>query len=66
MIKNMDFQSGDMGNKVVLDDMPKFEFDQETLAESLVRTLPDIGLMILLIIVFFAGAYISFLKYDVR
>jgi hypothetical protein len=55
-----------MGNKVVLDDMPKFEFDQETLAESLVRTLPDIGLMILLIIVFFAGAYISFLKYDVR
>jgi len=66
MMKNMDLRSGDMGNKVVLDDMPKYEFDQETLADSLARTLPDIGLMVVLIIVFFAGAYVSFLKYDVR
>lgn len=66
MMRNMDIKSGDMGNKVVLDDMPKYEFDQETLADSLARTLPDIGLMFVLIIVFFAGAYVSFLKYDVR
>jgi hypothetical protein len=35
-------------------------------SESLARILPDIGLMVVLIIVFFAGAYVSFLKYDVR
>jgi hypothetical protein len=36
------------------------------LGRSLARAFPDIGLMLFLIIVFFAGAYVSFLKYDVR
>ena len=47
-------------------DMPQHKFDPEPLNQSLARALPDIGLMVVLIIVFFAGAYISFLKYDVR
>jgi hypothetical protein len=41
-------------------------FDSETIGKSFARTLPDFGLMLFLIIVFFAGAYVSFLKYDVR
>jgi ABC-type transport system involved in multi-copper enzyme maturation permease subunit len=57
--------SGEQG-KVNLADMPQYKYEPEALGKSLARTLPDIGLMAVLIIVFFAGAYASFLKYDVR
>ena len=65
MMKSINFQTGEAG-KVVLDDMPQHSFDSEPLAKSASRGLPDIGLMAALIVVFFAGAYVSFLKYDVR
>ncbi len=65
MMKSINFQTGEAG-KVVLTDMPQHSFDPEPLAKSAARTLPDIGLMAVLIVVFFAGAYVSFLKYDVR
>ena len=52
--------------KLDLSDMPIHSYAGESLAKSLVRTIPDIILMIVMIIVFFAGAYVSFLKYDVR
>jgi len=65
MLKNLNFQTHKTG-KVVLDDMPQHKFEPEILSKSLARTLPDFGTMIVLIIVFFAGAYVSFLKYDVR
>ena len=53
-------------SKVKLDDMPRHSFDPESLRASLYRALPDFGLMFAMIIVFFVGAYISFLRYDVR
>jgi len=65
MMRSINFQTGETG-KVVLDDMPQHKFVSETLGKSFARTLPDFGLMIFLILVFFAGAYVSFLKYDVR
>jgi ABC-type transport system involved in multi-copper enzyme maturation permease subunit len=65
MMQNLNFQTGETG-KVVLDDMPQHKFEPEGLGKSLARTLPDFGMMLFLIIVFFAGAYVSFLKYDVR
>lgn len=65
MMKSINFQTGEAG-KVVLTDMPQHAFEPEPLAKSAARTLPDIGLMAVLIVVFFAGAYASFLKYDVR
>jgi ABC-type transport system involved in multi-copper enzyme maturation permease subunit len=65
MMRNLNFQTGETA-KVVLDDMPQHKFEPESLSRSLARTLPDFGLMLFLIIVFFAGAYVSFLKYDVR
>jgi ABC-type transport system involved in multi-copper enzyme maturation permease subunit len=65
MMQNLNFQTGETG-KVVLDDMPQHSFEPEGLGKSLARALPDFGLMLFLIIVFFAGAYVSFLKYDVR
>jgi ABC-type transport system involved in multi-copper enzyme maturation permease subunit len=59
-------QTGEIGSKPILDDMPQHKFEPESLAKSLGRILPDIGLMLFLIIFFFVGAYISFIKYDVR
>ncbi len=65
MMQSINFTTGENA-KVVLDDMPQHKFEPETLGKSFFRTLPDFGLMIFLIILFFAGAYVSFLKYDVR
>jgi len=65
MMQNINFETGEQG-KVVLDDMPQHQFESEGLGKSLARAFPDFGLMLFLIIVFFAGAYVSFLKYDVR
>jgi len=66
MMSNLDFSGQGLTAKVVLDDMPLHSFTSESLSKSLARTIPDIVLMLVLIIVFFAGAYVSFLKYDVR
>ncbi|MGD2294770.1 MAG: ABC transporter permease subunit [Candidatus Aminicenantes bacterium] len=49
-----------------LDDMPQHEFIPEKLSDSILRMLPDLALMLFLIILFFVGAFVSFLKYDVR
>lgn len=65
MMQGINFQTGEQA-KVVLDDMPQHKFEPESLGKSFMRTLPDFGLMVFLIIFFFAGAYVSFLKYDVR
>ncbi|MGA2588259.1 MAG: DUF3526 domain-containing protein, partial [Candidatus Aminicenantales bacterium] len=66
MMKSIDFSGTGQTVKVVLDDMPMHKFDSESLGKSFSRTLPDFGLMLFLIIIFFAGSYVSFLKYDVR
>ncbi|MCX6565487.1 MAG: ABC transporter permease subunit [Candidatus Aminicenantes bacterium] len=66
MMSNIDFTGGGATAKVVLDDMPLHSFENESLSKSLARTIPDVVLMAVLIIVFFVGAYVSFLKYDVR
>ena len=66
MMSSINFETGGTTGKVVLDDMPLHSFASESLSKSLARTIPDIVLMAVLIIVFFVGAYISFLKYDVR
>ena len=52
--------------QIKLDDMPQHEFIPEKLGDSFKRMLPDLVLMVFLIILFFVGAYVSFLKYDVR
>jgi ABC-type transport system involved in multi-copper enzyme maturation permease subunit len=63
---NVNKQTLEMGGKPILDDMPQHKFEPESLAISLSRILLDFGLMLFLIIFFFVGAYISFIKYDVR
>jgi ABC-2 type transport system permease protein len=49
-----------------LSDMPRHSFTPETLGQSVRRALPDFVVLTLLVVVFFAGAYVSFLRYDVR
>jgi ABC-type transport system involved in multi-copper enzyme maturation permease subunit len=66
MMRNIDFTGTGQPAKVVLDDMPVHKFEAESLNKSFGRTIPDFGLMVVLIIVFFVGAYVSFLKSDVR
>jgi ABC-type transport system involved in multi-copper enzyme maturation permease subunit len=65
MMRNLNLSGGEQP-KPELSDMPQFEFIPERLSESLVRMLPDLALMVFLIILFFVGSYVSFLKYDVR
>ncbi len=66
MMESINFQTGETTGKVSLSEMPQHKFEPESLGKSLARTMPDFGLMLGLILVFFAGAYISFLRYDVR
>ncbi len=58
--------SGGQQPKPELDDMPQHEYATETFGDSFSRMLPDLVLMVLLIILFFVGAFVSFSKYDVR
>jgi len=52
--------------KPVLDDMPQHEFVPMSLGSSFSLALPDLVVMVLMIIVLFAGAFVSFLRYDIR
>jgi len=47
-------------------DMPQFEFKPESIQDSFARAIPDFTILILMIIIFFIGTFVSFLKYDVR
>jgi ABC-type transport system involved in multi-copper enzyme maturation permease subunit len=65
LAQGINFQTGEQ-MKIKIDDMPQFSIAPESLGKSLARTLPDYALMLVMIIVFFVGAYVSFLRYDVR
>jgi ABC-type transport system involved in multi-copper enzyme maturation permease subunit len=47
-------------------ELPVYEFRQEPLAESLGSIAVDFGILSLISVLFFLGAFISFLRYDVR
>ena len=51
---------------VDISDLPAFQYAKERLSDILERVAVDLVLMALLTVLFFAGAYVSFLKYDVR
>jgi len=65
LAEGINMQTGEMG-KIKIDDMPQHVYQPEWLNRSLVRTIPDFVLLIVMIIGFFVGAYVSFLRYDVR
>ncbi len=63
--ESINFQTGEQ-SKINIDDMPQHVYEQQWLSRSFVRTVPDFALLTVMIIVFFVGAYVSFLRYDVR
>ena len=49
-----------------LSDRPRFSYKEEPLKERLAAVLPYWGVLLLLNVVFFAGAFVGFIRYDVR
>ncbi|NND72383.1 MAG: ABC transporter permease [Rhodothermales bacterium] len=47
-------------------ELPVFEFDAPTAATLVSKSLLDLGLLTIFNIVFFVGAFVAFLRYDVR
>jgi ABC-type transport system involved in multi-copper enzyme maturation permease subunit len=62
---SINFQGGQQA-QIKIDDMPQHVYEPEWLSRSLVRAIPDFALLLVMIIIFFVGAYVSFLRYDVR
>lgn len=52
--------------RVDFDSVPKFQEQDFSLGKSLQLAIWDIGLLVLFNLVFFAAAFVSFLRYDVR
>jgi ABC-type transport system involved in multi-copper enzyme maturation permease subunit len=63
--ESYNLQTGEQ-RTISIDDMPQHVYEPEWLSRSFVRTIPDFALLTVMIIVFFVGAYVSFLHYDVR
>jgi ABC-type transport system involved in multi-copper enzyme maturation permease subunit len=63
--QSINFQTGET-TQIKIDDMPQHVYEPQWLSRSLARTIPDFALLAVMIIVFFVGAYVSFLRYDVR
>ena len=61
-----DPKGANLAEKQAFEDVPPFEFHGELLSVSVSHALPDMGLLVLWAIVFFAIAYFRFLSYDVR
>jgi hypothetical protein len=53
-------------NPVDFATVPKFQERDQALGQSLKLAIWDIGLLVLFNLVFFAAAFVSFLRYDVR
>ena len=56
------YSEGTAGRK----DLPFFTYKSRGLGEVLGRSVIDIGVLVLYTLIFFLGAYFSFLRYDVR
>ncbi|MFC1726222.1 ABC transporter permease subunit [candidate division KSB1 bacterium] len=52
--------------KLDLSDIPRFEYKEESVTESLSNIVLDFGILIFYSILFFVLSYLSFMKYDVR
>ena len=66
MMQTINLQTGQQEGDTDLSTMPQHQFQPESLSDSISGALPDFIIMIGFIIVFFVGAYVSFIRYDVR
>jgi ABC-2 type transport system permease protein len=63
---NSDGSPQDKPKPINPSELPVFEFKPISLGVSIAASVVDIGLLILFNLVFFAGAYAAFLRYDLR
>ena len=54
------------GKKIDVGEMPRFQSPQYTLGEALTASLLDLGLLAIFNILAFVGAFIAFLRFDMR
>jgi len=47
-------------------ELPQFHYEPPTAEEAISSSLPDLGILLVFNLVFFAGAFVAFLRYDVR
>jgi len=55
-----------MNSFIDLSDRPRFSYKEEPLKDRLAAVLPYWGVLIFFNVVFFAGAFVGFIRYDVR
>lgn len=53
-------------SKLDISEIPKFVDPQYTFAQAVTPTIIDIGLLIIFILISYAGSFIAFLRYDLR
>ena len=54
------------GKSIETKDLPKFSYPKESLSAAITPSIIDMAIIIVLTLAAFAGAYLSFLKYDMR
>jgi ABC-type transport system involved in multi-copper enzyme maturation permease subunit len=47
-------------------ELPTFDYRQESMAESLTASLLDVGILMIYNLIFFGGAFVAFIRYDLR
>ena len=47
-------------------ELPSFDFQPAAASNQVNEALPDIGILLLFNLIFFVGAFVAFLRYDVR
>lgn len=47
-------------------ELPEFQYGQQSLSEVLRASMLDLGILAVFNVIFFAGAFVAFLRYDVR
>jgi len=62
----LSINSGRDKGELDLSDMPRYQSPKLSLSEMIAPVIPDVGLLGLGLILSFLGAYIAFLRYDVR
>jgi ABC-type transport system involved in multi-copper enzyme maturation permease subunit len=66
MMANLDMSGKSQMPKPDLNDMPRHDFRPQTFKDSLLLALPDLAIMALMVLLFAMGAFVSFIRYDVR
>lgn len=66
MIVRMSTDDGETPQPIDPTEIPAFTFKLEPPAKAVEAALPDIGLLVLANLFFFAGAFVAFRRYDVR